>query len=116
MSHMKRSLVAVSAALSLFAAAPARADVPLTKEDHLALAKQYEEKAGAARTEATMQQALREDLRKRAPLTAKMPKPLWLTKAEQSCDSKALEAQRAAAELDRSAQYHKSRAQEYDGK
>lgn len=109
------------AVLMLFTASMARADmkVPMTAEDHLALAKQYQEKAATYRAEAKTHREMAAAYKKDATTThsgAHGQKDPKLQKAVAHCDAIANAADKLATENEKAADYHSLRAKELEGK
>jgi hypothetical protein len=112
------------AMLSLFVStlalgAPARAEephMPQTMEEHLALAKQYTEKATAQRSEGAMHRKMAADYQKTHATPKSAITPGHIKKMVKHCNHIAQAAEQLAGQYERAAEYHKLRAQEAKGK
>ncbi len=89
--------------------------VPATVDDHLALAKMYEEKATSYRKEAEYHHQMFEAYKKSVATSPKTPNP-WVTKMQKHCQMLAKDAEKMAKDADSAAEYHRLRAKELQGK
>lgn len=89
--------------------------IPATVEDHLALAKTYQEKAAQYRKEADYHHQMFEAYKKSVASSPKSPNP-WVTKMQKHCQMLAKDAEKMAGDADRAAEYHTLRAKELQGK
>jgi hypothetical protein len=108
-------------AFTLFAASPAlfaESKVPATAEEHLALAKQYQEKAVTFQKEAGEHRAMAAAYRNSAAnaQSSRGQKNPWVAKMEQHCGDIATTADQLAAESTKAAEFHTLRAKELQGK
>lgn len=118
-----RLFQATVCALALFVAAPivnaAEPKVPTTVEGHMALAKQYQDKAATYRAEAKTHREMAAGY-KRSALTshtvAHGEKDAKVEKAVAHCDAIATAAEKLAVENEKAADYHTLRAKELQGK
>jgi hypothetical protein len=116
----KKSILLAIAAFMIGSVAVANADpkVPTTVEDHLALAKQYRDKAEAAKKEAAEHREMAEKA-KRASLNAHKEQGQGdpsVQKMEKHCAAIAARASALAAAEEKAADYHELRAKELQGK
>jgi hypothetical protein len=106
-------------AFALAGAVHAEVKVPMSVEDHLALAKQYQEKAATYRAEAKTHREMAEAYKKStlsshaAAHGQKNPKT---EKAVAHCNAIATAAEKLATENEKAADYHNLRAKELQGK
>ena len=115
------SLLALSLATgSMVASSVSQAqevNVPTTVEDHLALAKTYQEKAVTYRKEASYHREMFEAYKKRVPTAGKAPGPNpWVVKMQKHCQMLAKDADKLATDAEKAAEYHTLRAKELQGK
>jgi hypothetical protein len=106
----------VAIALPIAVAAP---KVPTTVEEHLALAKQYSDKAATYRSEAKEHREMAAAYKKSAlnsHAVAHGQKDPKVEKAVTHCDTIASAAEKLATENERAADYHNLRAKELQGK
>jgi hypothetical protein len=119
MSAKKQILIAVATFLiGSVAVANAAPKVPTTVADHLALAKQYREKAGAAKKEAAEHREMADNARRSSPNAHKeqgQGDPV-VKRMEKHCAAIAAKADALATEQDKAADYHELRAKELQGK
>lgn len=111
--------IVLALALGLFSVtALAAPKVPVTVEDHLALAKQYQEKAATYRKEAQdhreMAAAARDSVINAHK--AQGQKAPWVTKMEKHCAALTAAAEKLAIENEKAADFHTLRAKELQGK
>lgn len=123
-SLVQRSLLAVclagGAAAPLLpdgAAQAQEAKVPVTVEDHLALAKTYQEKAASYRKEVAFHKQMLENYKKSVPGPSKggQANP-WAVKMQKHCQMLIKDAEKLAKDAEKSAEYHTLRAKELQGK
>ena len=94
-----------------------QAQVPTTVEDHLALAKTYQEKAASYRKEAASHREMFEAYKKSVATSPKTPGPNpWVAKMQKHCQTLAKDADKLAADSEKAAEYHTLRAKELQGK
>lgn len=116
MIQMLACALTVAIALPLAVAAP---KLPTTVEDHLALAKQYQEKAATYRAEAKTHRDMAAAYKKsalNAHSVAQGEKNPKVEKDVAHCDAIASAAEKLAAENEKAADYHNLRAKELQGK
>ncbi len=89
--------------------------VPTTVDEHLALAKMYDEKAVSYRKEAEYHHHMFEAYKKTVATSPKTPSP-WVAKMQKHCQMLAKDAMKMASDADKAAEYHKLRAKELQGK
>lgn len=107
--------VVVGVVLALALGGLARAEdvkVPETAQEHLALAKQYDEKAAVWRDEAAHHREMADTYKKYSKLH---PNPS-VTKMEQHCSAIVKEADKLALEAENLAKDHRQAAKELEGK
>lgn len=120
--HVQVIIVAISAVLgstlaSGFGSAWAEdAKVPVTVADHMALAKQYADKAAAYTAEADSHREMAEAYKKSVATTPKAPANPWAVKMERHCRALAKDADKLAADAQKAADFHTLRAKELEGK
>jgi hypothetical protein len=90
--------------------------LPTTVEDHLALAKSYQEKAVEYRKEAQRHRDMFEAYKKSTATSPKSPLPPALVKMQRHCQVMAKDAEKLAVDADKAAEYHTLRANELQGK
>ena len=90
--------------------------IPVTVEDHLALAKTYQEKGSEYRKEAKRHEEMYAEYAKHVATTPKNPMPASVKKMQQHCQTIAKDALKLAADADKAADYHTLRARELQGK
>jgi ABC-type sugar transport system substrate-binding protein len=120
-SHFQTIMITISlVAGSLLVTVPATyADeikVPETAADHMALAKQYTEKAAAYRAEAESHRKMSEAYKKSVATSPKTPSNPWAVKMEKHCMAFVKDAEKLAADAQKAADYHTLRAKELEGK
>jgi hypothetical protein len=108
-------------AFALFAVSPAvfaETKVPATAEEHLVLAKQYQDKAASFRKEAEEHRAMAAAYRTSAAnaQSSRGQKNPWIAKMEKHCGAIAATADKLAAESEKAGEYHTFRAKELQGK
>ena len=109
-------------AVALFAAAPvfaADAKVPVTTEEHFAMAKRYQEQAVAHRKEAQEHRemaAAYKNKNQNAQSVKRGERPQWVVKMEKHCEAIAVTADKLAAEDEKAAEFHTFRGKELQGK
>jgi hypothetical protein len=99
--------------------AQAAPKVPSTVEEHVALAKQYQEKAATYRAEAKAHRDMAASYKKsalNAHSVAQGEKNPALEKAVAHCDAIASAAEKLASENEKASDYHNLRAKELQGK
>ena len=119
MTLIRTSMLAVLCAAVLATGGPAWADeprVPQTVEEHMAMSRQYEEKAAAQRKEAAFHRKMAEDYQKRHANPKMSIPPGHVTKMLKHCESIMRAAETLAGEYERAAEFHKLRARELQGK
>ena len=90
--------------------------LPETASDHLAMAKEYDEKAAAWRKEAEYHREMAAAYKKERPdFKGGMRNP-WTVKMEKHCAKIYTDAEKLAADAEESAKYHRLRAKELEGK
>lgn len=93
-----------------------QAKVPTTVDDHLALAKTYQEKAATYRNEARYHRDMLEEYKKTVATSVKAPGPNpWVVKMQKHCQMLAKDADKLAADAEKAAEYHALRAKELQG-
>ena len=90
--------------------------IPSTVEDHLALAKEYQQKAAEYRKEAERHHHMFEAYKKSTASSPKSPPPASVVKMQKHCQVLARDAEKSAANADKAAEYHTLRAKELQGK
>ena len=119
--HLQALILGLSlAAGSTFAAAPTTVfaedvKVPVTAADHMALAKQYADKATAYKAEAESHRKMAEAYRKTVATSPKVPNP-FVAKMDKHCQALAKDAEKLAADSQKAADFHTLRAKELEGK
>jgi len=119
---MLRSLRLAVLALSLsagLAATAARAEemkLPQTAAEHHAMAKSYEEKVTAWRAEAAYHREMAAAYKKAHPDKKSGAANPWAAEMEKHCMNIVRDVQKAAAEADELARFHRLRAKELEGK
>lgn len=109
-------------AVALFVAAPAlagEAKVPMTTEEHFALAKQYQSQAAAQRKEAQEHREMAAAYKKSGTASnsvAHGEKDPKIEKAVKHCDAIAKAAEKLATEAEKAAEFHTLRGKELQGK
>ena len=116
MKTITRILLVASAVL-VAGAANAEMNLPKTGDDHLTLAKSYADKAASWRKEAQYHREMAEAYKRSVPPPDKSGKPNpWAKKMEDHCRAIWQQADQAAVENDKMAEYHTMRARELQGK
>lgn len=120
-SYVRALLLAVSltAATAIMMVPTTYADdvkVPVTAEDHAALAKMYQDKAAEYRKEAQHHQEMFEAYKKSVASSPKSPAPASVKKMQQHCQTLAKDAEKLAADTEKAAEFHTLRARELQGK
>jgi predicted secreted protein len=90
--------------------------LPETVGDHLALAKEYEEKAAAWRKEADYHREMAAAYKKERPDFKGGARNPWTVRMEKHCEKISTDAERLAKDAEESARYHRLRAKELEGK
>jgi hypothetical protein len=119
MLEKKNLLVIVSAVLiSLIGVARAEVKIPTTAEDHLALAKQYREKAATYKKEADEHREMAAKAKSSALNAHKEhgQKDPYVAKMEKHCAAIAAKADALAKAEEKAADFHELRAKELQGK
>ncbi len=88
--------------------------VPETAEDHLALARSYDDKAAAWRKEAAYHREMAAAYKKTHSAPKSVPNP-WTVKMEKHCLTIEKDVGKLAADAEESAKYHRLRAKELHG-
>ncbi len=110
-------IVAAAALLALSSGASAQVKIPTTAADHLALAKSYQDKAGAWKKEAQYHRDMLEEYKRSALPPDKSGKPNpWVQKMTEHCKMIYEDADKLAADATKMAEYHTLRAKELQGK
>jgi hypothetical protein len=111
-------LLATSSAGPLSAVSQAQEiQVPTTSEDHLALAKTYQEKAALYRKEAAYHRQMFEAYKKSVPTAGKAPgQNPWVLKMQKHCQMLTKDADKLASDAEKAAEFHTLRAKELQGK
>ena len=91
-------------------------NVPQTTADHMALAKQYAEKATAYRAEAEHHRKMSAAYAKSVATSPKNPSNPWAVKMQKHCMALVKDAEKLAADAQKAADYHTLRAKELEGK
>lgn len=121
-SRFHAIMVATSlAAGSLLVSAPTTTyahdvKVPETVADHMALAKEYTEKAASYKAEAEHHRKMAEAYKASVATTPKAPPNPWAKKMEKHCLALVKDAEKFAADAQKAADYHTLRAKELQGK
>jgi hypothetical protein len=105
--------------LAASSAAQAETKVPMTVEEHLTLAKQYQEKAATYRAEAKTHREMAAAYKKStlsSHAEAHGQKNPKIEKAVAHCNAIATAAEKLATENEKAADYHNLRAKELQGK
>lgn len=114
-----RTLVAITMlSTSAFLSSPSFSHdvkVPQSVEDHTAMAKQYQDKAAANRTEAADHRAMAVAYGKGVPKDKQGQNP-WSSRMNKHCEALALSAEFMAVDEEKAAEYHNLRAKELQGK
>lgn len=92
------------------------AKVPVTVQDHLDLAKVYEDKATAYRKEVEFHKKMFESYQKQVAPTGKTGPNPWVTKMKKHCQMLIKDAEKLVKDAEASAEFHKLRAKELEGK
>lgn len=111
--------MALAAGSSLVTAHTTYADdvkVPVSAADHMALAKQYAEKAAAYRAEAENHRKMSEAYKQSVATSPKNPSNPWAMKMQKHCMAFVKDAEKLAADAQKAADYHTLRAKELEGK
>jgi hypothetical protein len=119
MSHFIRSaiaLLALSLTLGAFSAIAEDAKVPVTAEDHLALAKSYTDKAAAWKAEAATHREMAATYAKSHPEGKLGTRNQWNVKMENHCLAIVKDAEKLAADAELAAKMHEIRAKELSTK
>lgn len=110
----------LAAALTAILSGPvARAEevkVPQTAEEHLSMAKMYQEKAATWRAEAAYHREMAAAYKKAHPDLKSGTRNPWTVEMEQHCRALVVEADKAAAEAEEMAKFHKMHGLELQGK
>lgn len=109
------TLVSISAG-SLAIARAEDAKVPVTAQDHLDLAKLYEERAATYRKEVEFHKKMHASYEKQAVTLPKTGPNPWVTKMKKHCQMLIKDAEKLATDADKAAEFHKLRAKEVEGK
>jgi hypothetical protein len=118
MSGKKHIILIAAFLMGAVATATAEPKVPSTVEDHLALAKQYREKAQVAKKDATEHREMAEQAHK-ASLNAHKDQGQGdpsVKKMEKHCAAIAAKSDALATAQEKAADYHELRAKELQGK
>jgi hypothetical protein len=120
-SYFQAIIIAMSlAAGSLLVATPStyadEVKVPETAADHMALAKQYADKAAAYHAEAENHRKMSEAYKKSVATSPKNPSNPWAMKMQRHCMAFVKDAEKLAADAQKAADYHTLRAKELEGK
>ena len=113
------ALMMAALVLAASTAAQAETKVPMTVEEHLALAKQYQEKAATYRAEAKTHREMAAAYKKStlsSHAEAHGQKNPKIEKAVAHCNAIATAAEKLATENEKAADYHNLRAKELQGK
>jgi hypothetical protein len=119
---MLRSLRIAALAVTLttgLAATAARAEemkLPQTAAEHQAMAKSYEEKVAAWHAEAAYHREMAATYKKAHPDAKSGAKNQWAAEMEKHCMNIVKDVEKAAAEADELAKFHRLRAKELEGK
>jgi hypothetical protein len=89
--------------------------VPVTADDHLALAKMYQDLAAEYRKEARRHEQMYEAYKKSVATSPKAPTPASVKKMQQHCQALAKDAEKLASDAEKAADYHALRAKELRG-
>ena len=107
----------VGTATTLWAETTQAVKLPVTIQDHLALAKSYEEKAAAYHQEATYHREMLEEYKHKVVVNPKSPyENPWLKKMRKHCEAIIQESERLAREMHTFAEWHRMRAAELEGR
>ena len=113
-------LIAISLAAGSFVATSATyaqdVKVPESAADHLALAKEYTEKATSYRAEAERHRKMAVAYKASVATIPKAPPNPWAKKMEKHCMMLAKDADKLAADAQKAADFHTLRAKELEGK
>ncbi len=90
--------------------------VPETASDHLAMAKQYDEKVAAWRKEAAYHHEMAAAYKKERPDFKGGVRNPWTVRMEKHCAKIATDAEKLAADAEEAARFHRLRAGELQGK
>lgn len=90
--------------------------VPETVADHLALAKDYTEKAASYKAEAEHHRKMAEAYKASVATMPKAPPNPWAKKMEKHCMALVKDAEKLAADAQKAADFHRLRAKELEGK
>lgn len=90
--------------------------VPETVADHVALAKQYSEKAATYRAEAEHHRKMAAAYKAKVASSPKAPENPWARKMEKHCMALVKDAEKLAADAQKAAEFHTLRAKELEGK
>jgi hypothetical protein len=113
-------LMAVTIALAVaFGGNLARAEdvkLPETAAEHMAMSKEYLEKAATWRAEAALHKKMAADYLKSHPDRKSGARNSWAVKMEEHCSALVRDARAAATDAEELAKYHRLRALELEGK
>lgn len=90
--------------------------VPATAQDHLDLAKVYEDKVATYRKEVDFHKKMFESYQRQASPTGKAGPNPWVTKMKKHCQMLIKDAEKLVKDAETSAEFHKLRAKELEGK
>jgi predicted O-linked N-acetylglucosamine transferase (SPINDLY family) len=121
-SHFQAIIIALSLAtgasfVSVASSACAEdVKVPESVADHMALAKQYTEKAASYKAEAEHHRKMAAAYKASVATTPKAPPNPWAVKMEKHCMALVKDAEKLAADAQKAAEFHTLRAKELEGK
>lgn len=92
------------------------AKVPVTAQDHLDLAKVYEEKVATYRKEVDFHKKMFESYQKQSASLPKAGPNPWVVKMKKHCQTLIKDAEKLVKDAEASAEFHKLRAKELEGK
>ena len=117
--HILVLSLSLAAGTALATAAPAyaqEAKAPVTAADHLQLAKMYQDKAASYRKDADYHRKMIEEYKAQAATSPKSGPNPWFTKMQKHCQMMIKDAEKLAADAEKSAEFHTLRAKEVEGK
>ena len=90
--------------------------MPATAAEHTAMAKEYSDKAAAARAEAKLHRDMAAEYKKSAATSPKGAPNPWVKKMEKHCFAIVAAEEKVAVAAEKAAEFHTLRAKEVEGK
>jgi hypothetical protein len=119
MRHTARLIAVTIALAATFVGNLARAEdvkLPETAAEHMAMSKEYLEKAATWRAEAQLHKEMAAEYRKSHPDRKSGARNPWTVKMEEHCAALVRDARAAATDAEDLAKFHRHRALELEGK